>query len=82
VQLAISSEPGAVVNRCRWLGVTSEAYRAIFRVERNNASDDEGLLNPGSKLVARCTRRCPARDVVSDHILKARIKNVHWRCLL
>ena len=54
VQRAISSEPGAVVNRCRWLGVTSEC---------NNSSGDEGLLNTGSELMARCTnrsRRCPS----------------------
>ena len=35
--------------------------------ERNNASGDEGLLNPGSKLVARCTR-----GIIPDHPSLAR----------
>jgi ABC-type glycerol-3-phosphate transport system substrate-binding protein len=61
------------VNRRRWLGVASEGYPGYMSSERNNASGDEGLLNSGSKLVARCT------NVLKNRTVSPRGSSVQFR---
>ncbi len=57
VQPVISSEPGGSGQSLSLARRRERVISGICRVERNNASGDERLLNRGSRLMTVCTRR-------------------------